>query len=482
LESPLKKVFFKDSIFYGATSYLSVLAGIILTPIYTRYFTKEEYGMMDLVNTWNTLMLLLIPLGLTTAMVRLYYDYHEDEGKKRTNLGTLLMALVGSSVLFVVLSWALEGILVLAYYGVATNPLLIRLSYGIVVFNVLMDYFQSLNRVQFRLKSYLVVQVVPFFVLVLLGYYLSIVTELRIAGFFYAGFISSLAGLLLAAVLGRDQLYFSFDFKALTEALKYALPLLVVLVFLRFTSIVDRTIITSMIDLRAVGDYSIVTRISSLFQLAISSFATAWIPYAMSVVHKPDRDAIYARAFQYFLLGFGVIGGVIVLFNREILLLFAPDYLNVEFLVYIMIPTTLLGGLAHFMGLGITASKKSGYFIVSALVSFAVNVGVSYTLALYIGLYGIAVGSFVAIAAWVLLEYHFSTRLSSIRYPLKYMIYAVCFIAACGGIAFFINGLTMECSWILLLKTGLGLSMALVMYRQVSTILQLKGLFSSKGR
>ncbi len=441
----LKRIFFKDSLLYGATSYLSVLAGIILTPIYTRFFSKEEYGIMDLVNTWNTFMLLLIPLGLTTAMVRLYYDYSENTQLKRTNLGTLLFALMVSSLLFVLVSWLLNDFLRSSYYSEETSQLLINLSYGIVVFNVITGYFQSLNRVEFNLKHYLTIQVIPFFILVILGYYLSISLNYRISGFFYAGFASSLTGLILALILGHRQIYFSFDFKALRGALKYSVPLLIVLVFLKFTSIVDRIIITHLMDLQSVGEFSIVTRISSLFQLAISSFAVAWIPYAMSVIHHGKRNSIYADAFRYYLTGFSLVALLITLFSKEIIIFFAPDYLNVEALVYFMLPTTLIGGLAHFMGLGIIVSKKSSYFIISALISFVINVSVSYILALYLGLYGIVIGSFVAILSWVLIEYRISHHLAGIVYQVRYILFSLLGLGFLSVLTFLFNQL--EISW-----------------------------------
>ena len=80
------KILFKDSFIYGISSYVNLLAAFILTPIYTRILSKESYGLMDLCVTWNNFFMLIIPLGLTAAMLRTYQDYKTSPEKKKENL------------------------------------------------------------------------------------------------------------------------------------------------------------------------------------------------------------------------------------------------------------------------------------------------------------------------------------------------------------------------------------------------------------
>jgi O-antigen/teichoic acid export membrane protein len=99
----IKKLFFRDTIIYGLSSYLGIIAGLILTPVYTRYFSKVEYGEMDLLNTWNNFIMLIIPLGITTSILRNFNQFEKDESEKRDNLGTLFLFLIISSSCYILL-------------------------------------------------------------------------------------------------------------------------------------------------------------------------------------------------------------------------------------------------------------------------------------------------------------------------------------------------------------------------------------------
>ena len=57
----LRKVFFNDTLVYGVTGYLGLVASFFLTPFYTRILTKEDYGLLDLFNVWNSFFALVLP-------------------------------------------------------------------------------------------------------------------------------------------------------------------------------------------------------------------------------------------------------------------------------------------------------------------------------------------------------------------------------------------------------------------------------------
>jgi O-antigen/teichoic acid export membrane protein len=61
----------KDTFVYGITRYLSLFSALLLTPLYTRYFLKSEYGVLDIFNTWVGFASVIVPLGLIASILRL---------------------------------------------------------------------------------------------------------------------------------------------------------------------------------------------------------------------------------------------------------------------------------------------------------------------------------------------------------------------------------------------------------------------------
>lgn len=453
----LKKLFINDTLVYGFSLYLNVFAALILTPIYTRSLSKIDYGIMDLCNVWNNFFIIIIPLGLTASIIRLYQEVNtnkltRDNNKKKDFLGTLFSFLLLSNCLYLILTIIFKEFLINFYFKIKLDNSIFYLSIFIVNFSVLISYFQYLNRVRFKKYTYLIINVSNFLILSVLGYILVIPYNYGIKGFFLASFISSFIALILSLILVKDSIYFRFNLSLLKSSLKYALPLLIVIIFLKITFIIDRLIIQYFLDLKTIGEYSIVLRVSNIFQLIISAFTTAWFPYAMNLIDKKERNEIYNKTYFYFILLFTTLAFIVILFSKELLLFFAPAYLNVEPLIYITIPTILAGGANYFCNLGIHITKKSHLLIYSAMISFFVNVISSIFLTDYLGIYGIALGSLIAVLTWVSVEYYLSYKVSKIKFKLSYIFISTLLLILFGTIVTFLNNSINETLFLMFLK------------------------------
>lgn len=435
------KTLFKDSFVYGVSSYVNLLAAFILTPIYTRILSKESYGLMDLCNTWNSFFMLVIPLGLTAAMLRTYQDFKDDHNERKKNLGSLLSVLVFSNLLYCFFLFFLKDYIYIFYYKTNLDYRIYWLSMGIANFSVLTSYFQTINRVSFKKYTFLVINLTSFFILSTLGFILVYFYKYGILGFFIAGFIANLAAFIFSVLITKDSIYFYFEKKIIIKALKYSLPLLIVLIFMRLTHIIDRVLINNFLDLRTLGDYSIVIRVSSFFQILISAFSTAWFPHAMNLLNDKNRNKLYNITFNLYLSVFTILGSLIIFFSKEILLFLAPDYLNIINQIILIIIAVIIGGTSHFFGLGLHILKKSKFFMISAIVSFLVNVISSIILLRFFGLNGIILGSILSTLTWVFVDYYNSYKKSKISFNYYRLFYSILIILLCGLITFKIDNL-----------------------------------------
>ena len=159
---------------------------------------------MDLYNTWNNFFIIIIPLGLSTAILRTFHDYNNNKNELKENLGTLLITLIINNLIYFGISLLLTDIIKDYYFQTNLDFTIYFLSFGIVTMTVITSYFQSLNRIRFKLGHYIIINLVPFLIMVFGGYYLVIVQKTGIAGFFQASFISCAIGLILSLVFGKE--------------------------------------------------------------------------------------------------------------------------------------------------------------------------------------------------------------------------------------------------------------------------------------
>jgi len=90
----------KTSAVYGAGAILTKAFSFILIPLYTRYFTVEEYGILALLNIMLQLVSFVFLLGVSTAAMRFYFNPDADELYRRQLYGNALLLLIFPMVLF----------------------------------------------------------------------------------------------------------------------------------------------------------------------------------------------------------------------------------------------------------------------------------------------------------------------------------------------------------------------------------------------
>ena len=97
------KQLLKHGVVFGLTSSLQSALAFVLLPLYTKYFSLEEFGgynmLLVIVGACNTVFY----LGASSVLGRFYYDYKEKGKDQDIVSGTLWLSMLGS-VLLIVLS------------------------------------------------------------------------------------------------------------------------------------------------------------------------------------------------------------------------------------------------------------------------------------------------------------------------------------------------------------------------------------------
>ena len=60
-----------------------VNVGLIFVPIFTRYLVVADYGVLSWVNVFLNLLIVMVPLGLGNAVIRLVFDAEDPEEERR---------------------------------------------------------------------------------------------------------------------------------------------------------------------------------------------------------------------------------------------------------------------------------------------------------------------------------------------------------------------------------------------------------------
>ena len=84
---------------------VSRLISFILLPLYTRYLTPKDYGLLEVIDVTTAMIGIVIAIGITSALSRFYYE-SDEEKERNTVLSTtyvlyILIALLFAPLLFI---------------------------------------------------------------------------------------------------------------------------------------------------------------------------------------------------------------------------------------------------------------------------------------------------------------------------------------------------------------------------------------------
>lgn len=357
--STIKKLL-SDSVVYGLAGAISRSINIFLVPVYTKIFTPADYGVINLVNNFYTLIFILTSLSLDTAVYRWYWEKEELNYRHKV-VGTWIYCTVISSLfccgLIFLLSEPLAN-LVLKQIQYAVFFQYIALALGASIFN---SYMNTLLRIEQKAILLAVFNTASGLLTVGLTILFVIYQNMRLEGVFMGIAVSQSITAVVAFVLLRKWFFpVEFNKTLLKNMLKYSLPAIPAGVAYWVLNNSSGYFIDGLYKQRSeVGLFNIASSIAALVGLVVGAFQQAWVPFAMSIHKNPDAPKIYARVL---ILYCAIVGGLAMLtgmFSYEMLILFThKEYYPAKDVAVILVFSQTIIGLTAVGMIG-SAIQKS---------------------------------------------------------------------------------------------------------------------------
>ncbi|MBD3168582.1 MAG: oligosaccharide flippase family protein [candidate division Zixibacteria bacterium] len=416
-----RRIFTHSSI-YVLGMLISKVVGFVMIPIYTRYLTPADYGILELLTMTSDVIAMLIGVGLAHAVMRFYYNYKEQDDRNQV----VSTALIAGLVIFV----AGFGALTLES-GLAAKLILDSAdmaNYFTIIF-ITMMFFAGIEiplvylRAQQRSIYFVVVNLVKLVIQLSLNIYFIVVLDWGVLGVLYSGLIASVAvGSFLSVKTFMDTgLRFSID--KFRELLRYGYPLLFTNLGAFILTYSDRYFLKFYTDLNEVGIYSLGYKFGMLVSmLLIAPFHQYWSAEMFAAAKRDDAPKVFRDFFTYSTLLSVVFCFALSIYIRNIIEIMAMEsYWPAYKVVPLVCLAYIVMGMQGFAGCGILISKKTRYLAYSTAFAVAANVALNFTLIPQWGAVGAAlatIGSF-----WV--RFYTTYRYSQRYFYLKYEWYRI---------------------------------------------------------
>ena len=422
----------RHTLVYGAGVLLSKAVSFIMLPVYTRYLTPADYGVMELIGM--TLEVIAIVAGAKLALgIFRYYHKAETDSERNAVVSTALTGLGASYGIVGAISFVAADPLSTLIFGTTVHAPLIRLAAVTLALQSLMIVPLAYARV----RGHAALFVAANFAKLVIGLGLNILflvhLGMGVRGVFLANFIATLVVGVALGIYVIRSVGFHYSRVATRDLLRYGIPLIGTQFAAFALTFGDRYFLKAAADETAVGLYSLAYQFGFLLAaIGYIPFEAVWEPARFQIAKRPDRDALFDRGFRYM--------NIVLLTTAVGLTLFVPDLLRVmatpafhpaATLVPIILVAYVLQGWTQIQDIGILVSERTGFHTLANWVAAIIALtGYALLVPRYLG-FGAAVSTVVAFAVRYAIIYTVSQRL----WPVRYTWRPVLTLAACAVVA-----------------------------------------------
>ena len=416
-----KKELAKNTIIIFAGKVSTQLISFLLLPLYTSYLVTKEYGFVDLITTYVTLIVPIITLELEMSVFRYLVDARKDREETKKVFSNNFLILLVSLLIFAI------GYLIVTCFWKFDYRFLILFDIIICTFS---GNFLQIARGVGRTLDYAISCIITGVSTILLNILLIVVFRLGAFGMITAIAVANGLGALYLFVRLKMWQYVDFkkkDKKLIKEMYHYSIPLVPNGISWWIVNASDRTIITAILGTAANGIYAVSNKFPTILSSLLGIFNLSWSESAALYINSPDRDEFFSDISNtvtklFTCLGVGMIACMPFVF---------PILVNSSYdEAYYYIPILVLGAVFNVIiclySAVYIAKKMTKQVATTSILGAIINIVINIGLVHFIGLYAAALSTAISYFVMMVYRHYDLKKYMNITYEKGLLFKTIC--------------------------------------------------------
>jgi len=377
---------------------------LIMLPIYTRYLTPADYGVVELLSMLLDIATIIFSARVGQAIFR-YYCTAESEQFKNSVISSALMLAALMNGLGALVVITLSSQLSVAIFSDASYSSLIALFAVTMFLNPLSEIPLVYIRAQQKPWLYLIFSVARLTLQLSLNIYFVVMLEMHVLGVIYSAVISSLIMAFILTGYSLSKVGFSASLETMKSLFSFGLPLKLAALGSFYMAFGDRYFLNHFSGLTEVGIYSLGYKFGFiLLLLAWDPFTKFWDSEKYDIYKRPGAKHTYQRVFVYTSSALIFCGLAITIYTKDFIRIMAdPSFHDAYKVVPMIVIAYIFQAWTKYCNMGILLHYKTGEIAYSEMIGVGV-ISIAYlTLIPEYGMYGAAwatVAGFLARFLW----------------------------------------------------------------------------------
>lgn len=375
-------ILIKNTLIFGFGLLGTKFVQFILLPYFTNVLTPAEYGVIDLIITFASLMVPIVTANLADAVLRFGLSVAIEKDELLQNMLIVLACSIGITILmspFLMLYhtisvWKNYVVIIIILQSIRTNfSLYIKANDRLVVYS---------------LDSILMALIIAVSDIILISYH-----HLGIKGYLLSEIIGTGFSIFFLLTKGNVfrgvYIYKKINILLLKDMLRYSFPLMFNAISWWITNFSDRMVLDYFFSETEVGIYSVAAKMPAIVTTVLSVFTQAWIMSAVKEYETSKDKRFFQRVYTYYCAALFSGVAVVILVVKA----FMKIYVGEKFFeAWRYVPFLLLGvvflGISNYYGAIYAAAKENIREVRSTVICAVTNIFLNFCLIPFWGTMG----------------------------------------------------------------------------------------------
>lgn len=430
----LAKRMVKSSSVYAVSGMLRNLVGFLMLPIYTRFLTPADYGVVELMLFVVSLIEISLGARLGHATAKYYHDQPDEDGRKAV-VSTALVVTSLVSLLMTIIIATNSRLVSDVVYGNTDYATIVCLFSVLILTQAIETTGLDLVRIQNKVWWYFRYSLSKLIVQLTLNIVFVVVLEMGVIGVALASAISAVMMSIITLIYTLHQTGVNFDWLKAKLMFKFCIPIWISGIASLYIGSSNRYFMRIFVNLDEIGYYSLAQKLASIIAVLL------WQPFFKYWSIERFRIKDFDNAIQIqnnVFLGISALllmaGLGLSIFAPQIIWLLASDafqssHAGVPFLV----AASIFYSLTSFFNFSFEHMEKTSRLTTISFIIVALVTVFYVSLIPVWGFVGAAAGLMLAQTCRFFISQIFAKRVYDLKLPVARFVMA--FLAAAIGVA-----------------------------------------------
>lgn len=391
----------KNASIYGTVMILQGAIGFFLLPIYTKYLTPNDYGIVSIVTAVTGFLGIFYLFGLHGAVSRYYYDYIEDDTLFKKFVGSILMTILIISLSLTTLLFLTHKFILDKFIkGINFYPYM-ALCLVTIALSTLFPIYQGILQMQHKAEKFAAQQFILFLLSLGLNITFIVIFKLGAMGPLLSALIVSSLGFIYAFISFNKFVSWNIDKKIIIRSLKYSAPLVPHTLAGWTSNLADRIILNNLKNTSLVGIYNIGYQFGNIIGIMTVAVNSAFVPWFFSVMKNDNnnRSNIYKFANAFVLLySLGALW-LSILSPYILKLMVNKNFFGAVDCIQYIAFAYVFNGVYYFFVSGLFYNEKgTKYIFICSTIAAIINIILNFVLIPKYNIVGASVATLISFA------------------------------------------------------------------------------------